>query len=108
MEQFKEQVTVVLGGGNYNDIIKDHVYSCQSYGSRLGQNTRGCNTGFKSICRYGSSAWHLKNYKRIWLFNSVVPSNSPQNHRTPGMVIQESAFKNSQQGRNVFNRRDSK
>ena len=56
MEKFKEQVTMVLGGENYNDIIKDHVYSCQSYGFRLSQNTRGFNTGFESIGRYGSSA----------------------------------------------------
>ena len=26
MEKFKEQVTVVPRGGNYIDIVKDHVY----------------------------------------------------------------------------------
>ena len=51
MEKFKEQVTMVLGGENYNDIIKDHVYSCQSYGSGLGNDTRGYNTGSESIGR---------------------------------------------------------
>ena len=56
MEKFKEQVTVVQRGGNYNDVIKEHMYSCQSYGSRIGKNTRGCNTGFESIGRQGSVA----------------------------------------------------
>ena len=56
MEKFKEQVTVVQRGENYNYIIKDHAYSCQSYGSELGKDIRGCNTGPESIGRQGSVA----------------------------------------------------
>ena len=65
MKKFKEQVTIVQRGGNYSDIIKDHMYSCQSYGSRIGKDTRDSNTGFESIGRQGSTAWQFMNYGRI-------------------------------------------
>ena len=56
IKKFKEQVTIVQRGKNYSDIIKDHVYFCQCYGSRLGKDTRDSNTEFKSIGRQGSAA----------------------------------------------------
>ena len=62
MEKSKEHFTMVQRGESSKDIIGCHVYSYQSYGSRIGTYTRGYNTELESIDIEGRVARQLTHY----------------------------------------------
>ena len=62
MEKFKEYVTMVQRGDGSDNIIGSNVYSNQSYGTKIGTNTGGCNTWLESISSEGRIARKLTHY----------------------------------------------
>ena len=62
MEKSKEHFTMVQRGESSKNIIGCHVYSCQSYGSRIDTDTRGYNTGNESIRSEDRVARQLTHY----------------------------------------------
>ena len=62
MEKFKEYFTMAQRGDSVDNIIGCNMYSNQSYGSRIGTNAGGCNTGLDSISSEGRAARQLTHY----------------------------------------------
>ena len=53
---------MVQRGDGSDNIIGSNVYSNQSYGTKIGTNTGGCNTWLESISSEGRIARKLTHY----------------------------------------------